>query len=225
MSYTSLFFDLDDTLLDFGLAEASAIRKVLSQNALPSDDETIKIYSEINKSFWQRFERNEIKREDIFVNRFSCLLGRLGISFDPNILSKEYFCALADGFFKVQYAEEILSYLKQKGYNLYATTNGVSFTQLRRIKGSGLEGFFDGIFISEDSGFQKPDKRYFDYVISKIPEKNKENILIIGDSQTSDILGGINSGISTCFFNPKGKEKKYDSAFEISSLLDLKKIL
>ena len=98
-------------------------------------------------------------------------------------------------------------------------------TQFNRIKNSGLKQFFDDIFISEKAGHQKPEKEYFDYVISNIPEKNRENMLIIGDSQSSDILGGINSGIDTCWYNPNNENPKYKSNFEIKNLFQLKEIL
>lgn len=223
--YTSLFLDIDNTLLDFYKAEDAAVRKVLSKYALPSDDKTVKLYSDINRSFWERFERGEIPKESIFEGRFKTLLSLLGEERDSKAISDDYCKGLSEGYYKMDYADEILSYLKNKGYKLYATTNGFAFTQYNRIKKSGLDIYFDKVFVSEDTGFQKPEKEYFDYCIQNIDEKDRSKILIIGDSQTSDILGGINSGIDTCWFNPSGDTGKYFSKYVISNLLELKNIL
>lgn len=223
--YTSLLLDLDDTLLDFKAAEAKAIRKVLKNNSLPCDDEAVRTYSRINKSFWESFERGEIPKSAIFTGRFEKLLEVFGREGDPAALSAEYGKGLAEGYFTVEGAFQILDYLRDRGYKLYAATNGLSVTQNRRIAGSGLAPYFDRVFVSEDSGYQKPEREYYDYVISQIPEKDRRKILIVGDSQSSDILGGINAGIDTCWYNPAGLKARYESKFEISSLSELKSIL
>ncbi len=225
MKYTSLFLDLDNTLLDFDMAEAVAVRKVLAKHSLPCHDEAVMVYSQINLSFWKRFEMGEIPKDAIFEGRFRSFLEHYGCNGDVSAISKDYCKNLSEGYFTVEGAMEILRYLKERGYNLYATTNGFSFTQYNRIKHSGLEHFFDNVFISEDAGHQKPEKEYFDYVLDQIPEKDKSRILVVGDSQSSDILGGINSGLDTCWFNPKNDTPKYKSNYEISSLLELKNIL
>lgn len=225
MNYTSLLLDLDNTLLDFTMAEAHAIRKVLKLNGLPYDDKTVKTYSDINKSFWESFERGEIPKATIFTGRFEKLLEVLGRQEDPKNLSEEYGDYLAEGYFTVDGAFDILDYLRSRDYKLYAATNGRSATQYRRLEGSGLYKYFDMVFVSEDAGYQKPDKAYYDYVISKIPEKNRAKMLIVGDSQSSDILGGINSGIDVCWYNPNGEKAVYPSRYEISRLAELKEIL
>ena len=225
MSYTTLFLDLDNTLLDFYKAEYHAIKEVLKKYGFPYDDGTIKIYSDINLSFWKRFEKGEIKKSEIFEGRFLKLFEVLGKTADVKALSQDYFLALSDGYYTMDGALEILKYLKQKGYFICATTNGISLTQHKRIKNSGLEPYFDKVFVSEDAGHQKPEKEYFDFVIDNIPEKDKSKILIIGDSQSSDILGGINSGIDTCWFNTENSSASYKSKYEIANLSELKNIL
>ena len=184
---TSLFLDLDNTLLDFNAAEAHAVRKVLKSHGLPHDDAAVALYSDINRSYWERFERGEIPREAIFEGRFKTLFEKLGVTGDTAKISKDYCFNLSEGYFKVEGADEILTYLKKRGYKLYAATNGISLTQHKRIRGSGLFKYFDGVFVSEDTGHQKPEKEYYGYIIEKIPEKDKANILILGDSQSSDI--------------------------------------
>lgn len=223
--YTSIFLDIDNTLLDFYKAEAVAVKRVLEQYSLPSDNDAIKLYSNINKNYWEAFERGEIPKSAIFEGRFKTLLEHFGEQRNTADISKDYCSNLSEGYFKMDGADEILTYLKNKGYKLYATTNGLASTQFKRIKNSGLEAYFDKIFISEDAGHQKPEKEYFDYVINNIEEKDKQKMLIVGDSQSSDILGGINSKIDTCWFNPNNDTAKYESKYTIFSLEEIKNIL
>ena len=225
MKYTSLFLDLDNTLLDFHKAEEMAIRKTLTEFNLPSDQKTVKLYSDINRSFWQSFERGEIPKNAIFEGRFKTLLSVLNEEREVEAISQIYCKSLSEGYYKMDGADDVLAYLKDKGYKLYATTNGFAFTQYNRIEKSGLGKYFDKIFVSEDVGFQKPEREYFETCISKIPEKDKTKILVVGDSQSSDILGGINAGLDTCWFNLDGDTPKYKSEYEIGHLKELKNIL
>lgn len=223
--YTTIYFDLDNTLLDFTKSEHTAITSLLRKYALPSDDKTAFIYSEINRSFWESFERREIKKEEIFAGRFRKLLEVLKEERDADNMASDYFMLLSEGYDVIDGAFEILKYLREKGYKIYATTNGVAFTQYKRVKNSGLEPLFDGVFVSEEAGHQKPEKEYFDYVTEHTDEKDRDKILVIGDSQSSDILGAVNSGIDSCWYNPKNAKPTHFSQYEISSLEELKKIL
>ncbi len=225
MKYTTLFLDLDNTLLDFKMAEANAITEVLKENNLPYDDDTVKLYSKVNLSFWKRFEKGEIPKSEIFEGRFKTLLSLLNKSGNTKKICDSYCKKLAQGYFLIEGAIDVLSYLKHKGYRLVATTNGFAFTQYNRIKKSGLEPFFERVFISEELGYQKPEKEYFLKCMELLDEDNPRSILIVGDSQSSDILGGINAGIDTCWFNIDNLEPKYPSVYEITKLEELKKLL
>ena len=225
MSYKVLFLDLDNTILDFNKAEENAIKRVLKKYDLPCDKEACEVYSRINRSFWERFEKKEIKREEIFEGRFKTLLSCFNEERNTKAIADDYCRFLSEGYFTVDGAIDILSYLKNRGYYLCATTNGAASTQYSRIENSGTKPFFDEIFVSEETGFQKPERQYFDFVLKNIPEKDRSQVLIIGDSQSSDILGGINSGIDTCWFNPDGLKPKYKSKFEIKALEELRNIL
>ena len=225
MKYTTLYFDLDNTLLDFTAAERNAIAKLLTLHGIERKPEYISIYSDINREVWGRFERGEIKREDIFESRFVEFVNKIGKNADTQKMSEDYFPLLAEGHAVVSGAIEVLEYVKKKGYIICVTTNGVSKTQYKRIKDAGLCKYFDYVFISENTGHQKPEKEYFDYVLKNTPEKRRRNILIIGDSQSSDICGGINAGIDTCWLNENGDEAKYEATYEISNIGDLLDIL
>ena len=117
--YTSLFLDIDNTLLDFNKAEAVAVRKVLIKYSLPSDDTAVQTYSKINQVYWERFERGEIPKSDIFEGRFKTLLEHYGEERDTKAISDDYCKNLSEGYFKVEHAEEILGYLKDKGGYLF----------------------------------------------------------------------------------------------------------
>lgn len=222
----NVLLDLDDTLLDFHRAEAEAIRHTLREFGIDPTDETIRLYSKINRSCWEKLERGEYTREEVLHRRFDILFDTLGTSGDSHATQKLYEYRLSLGAYYLDGAEELLCELYGK-YRLYLATNGIVNVQSRRIKDSGIGKYFDGIFVSERIGYNKPDKRFFDAAFSEIPDFSLEETVIIGDSLTSDILGGLNAGIKTVFFNPKG----YDNAtsitphYEIRSLSELPRLL
>lgn len=223
--YTTLYFDLDNTLLDFSAAEYSAIRKLFTLHNLPISDENIAKYSAINHTWWERFEKGEIKKSEIYSGRFREYLDYYKLNGNPEKMAEDYFDFLSLGFDLMEGADKALEYIKEKGYTVCVTTNGMSRTQYRRIENCNIKQFFDYIFVSEDAGHQKPEIEYFDYVMANTPEKDKSKILVIGDSMSSDILGGINFGVDTCWLNPKGLKGMYDCTYEIDNIMHICDIL
>ncbi|MBP3706320.1 MAG: YjjG family noncanonical pyrimidine nucleotidase [Clostridia bacterium] len=223
--YTTLFFDLDDTLIDFQKSESNAIKKVLKKFELPSNDENVKLYSKINLSYWKKYEIGEIEKSEIFINRFITFLSELGYSRNPEELNKYYFSMLSQEYPLIDGALAVLKNARNNGLKICITTNGYSYTQFRRIKESRIGDYTDFIIISEDAGFQKPEKGYFDYAMNKCGEVDRKRILIIGDSQSSDISGAINSNIDSCWYNPKGQKANYHSKYEIKKLIELYDVL
>ncbi len=222
--YAAVFMDLDNTVFDFDRSEQVAVRAVLQKNGLPSDVETAAIYAKINQQYWQAFERGEIPREAIFVGRFRTLLETLGIGGDAETVSEDYFSALADGHDVIPGAVELLEWMHKNGIAVYATTNGVTRTQYKRLRDADLTRRFDGIFISEELGVQKPSIGYFDAIFKQIPFA-REQVLLIGDSISSDIMGGLNAGIDTCWYNPKGKTASVKPTYEVSDFDKIRFIL
>ncbi len=223
--YTTLYFDLDNTILDFTAAEYKAIRKLLELYGFPTTEEVVSTYSRINQKWWESFEKGEIEKSQIFAGRFRDLLTCFNFIGDADKMGEDYFELLSLGFDVVDGIENVLDYLKKKGYTICITTNGVSRTQYKRIDGCGLKKYFDYIFVSEDACHQKPEREYFEYVMSKTPEKDKSKILVIGDSMSSDILGGINFGVDTCWFNPKDRIATHKSTYEIANIMQICDIL
>ena len=222
----NILFDLDDTLLDFHRAEAEAIRYTLKEFGIDPTDENVKLYSKINRSCWAKLETGEYTREEVLHRRFDILFDTLGISGDSHETQKLYEYRLSLGAYYLDGAEALLEEIYGK-YRLYLATNGIVNVQSRRIKDSGIGKYFDGIFVSERIGYNKPDKRFFDSAFAEIPDFKHTETVIIGDTLTSDIKGGLNAGIKTVFFNPNGlkNDTGITPHYEISSLCELVTLL
>ncbi|MEG0735410.1 MAG: YjjG family noncanonical pyrimidine nucleotidase [Longicatena sp.] len=181
---------------------------------------------QINKELWNAYEDGEISREEVIYSRFGKLFQELGIQDDGIQFEDDYQDRLAHGHEMMEYAMEVVQALYQD-VDLYIASNGVSATQYQRLDESGLRPYFKDVFVSEEIGYQKPDVAYFDTCFKRIGEVNKRNVLIIGDSLSSDIQGGINAGIDTCWYHPRQevKETTLKSTYEITDLRELYKIL
>ena len=221
-----LFIDLDDTILDFHKAEALAIAKTLQSFGLEPTEEVVSCYSRINKGYWERLERKEVTREYLLVHRFADLFAQYGLTVDPVQCARTYEKYLGTGHYFLPGAREAVEALSKK-YKLYLASNGTSHVQAGRLESANISHFFEAIFISQEIGVNKPDKEYFDRCFARIPGFDKERAMIVGDSLSSDILGGKQAGILTCWVNPKGKTATPDLQpdYEIPSLSALEALL
>lgn len=201
----NVLFDLDDTLFDFHKAEKIALTKTLVHFGIDPTEETLALYSTINAAHWKRLELGEISREEVKVGRYRELFKTIGIECDPVKATAYYESMLAIGHYFMPGAPELLEELYRK-YRLYIVSNGTAKVQEGRIGSSGIAKYMDGIFISQILGANKPDKQFFDICFAEIPDFSLSETVIIGDSLSSDIKGGINAGITTVWFNPKGIE-------------------
>lgn len=222
----SIFIDLDNTILDFTKAERLALTKTLHDLNIEPNEEMMSLYSQINIEQWERLERGEADRDEILTRRFILFFEALGIKeegFKAEKIYEEYLC---QGHFFIEGAEETLESL-YKDCDLFIASNGIDFVQERRLQSAGIKKYFKNIFISENLGFNKPDKRFFLRCFETSPEISPERCLIVGDSLTSDILGGINAGIKTVWFNPNKIERRKDIVpdYEIYSLSQLPNLI
>lgn len=201
----NVLFDLDDTLFDFHKAEKIALTKTLVHFGIDPTEETLALYSTINAAHWKRLELGELSREEVKVGRYRELFKTIGVECDPVKATAYYESMLAIGHYFMPGAPELLEELYRK-YRLYIVSNGTAKVQEGRIGSSGIAKYMDGIFISQILGANKPDKQFFDICFAEIPDFSLSETVIIGDSLSSDIKGGINAGITTVWFNPKGIE-------------------
>lgn len=226
--YTTVFWDLDQTLLNFDRSMEYALREVFIQYGLEINGEITARYDAINKSYWNRLELGEITKEEVTVGRFRTLFEELGVTHvAPEELNVDYQQALGSVFFYMEGARELVLLLKEKGYRQYVVTNGVNSTQASKMKRSGLDRIMDGVFVSEVMGYPKPMKEYFDACFAALPDVRREECILVGDSLTSDMRGAENAGITSCWFNPKSRKKDVEvrTDYEIRCLEELIPIL
>ncbi len=219
MKYPIVLLDADDTLLDFAASEAAALGDMLASCGLPDTPEVRRRYSEINTEHWKRLERGEITRAQLKVSRFRQFLQELGSDADPAACNDAYMARLGSYSILLPGAEDLCRRLAEN-HRLYIVTNGSTDVQKRRLGASAILPYIQKVYISEEIGAQKPTKAYFDEVFADLGDPPREDVIIFGDSQTSDMLGGKNAGITTCWFNPKGKAPAGEWDYTVTRLED-----
>ena len=201
-----LLWDVDGTLLDFIAAEKAAVQTLFREFGLGEcTDEMVERYSRINKEYWERLERGELSKPEILVRRFADFFASEGLdaSKAPEF-NEQYQVRLGDTVVFCDDSYELLSSLRGR-MKQYAVSNGTVVAQTRKLRRSGFDRLLDGVFLSEELGYEKPATEFFDRVFAAIGEPDRERVLIVGDSLTSDITGGNRAGIRTCWYNPKGE--------------------
>ena len=222
-----VLIDLDDTILDFRKTEHSALKKTLESFGLEVTQKMLSDYSLINKAQWERLERGELTRGQVKTERYRLLFEKYSITaVRPAEMTARYEKNLAIGHFFVDGAEDLFSALS-KDYRLFLVSNGAKNVQFSRIESAGIEEYFERIFISEEIGFLKPEKEFFETALSSVDGFKKEEAVILGDSLTADIKGGKNFGVRTIWFNKYGIENMTDIKpdFTVNSLSEAKNIL
>lgn len=221
-----LFLDLDDTILDFAQAERVALTRTLTAFRVEPTAAVIERYSQINKGCWKRMERGELTRDQLRVVRFAEFFAELGMMADVEAVAKTYVENLSIGHWFLPGAEEAVERLSKK-YRLFLASNGMASVQKGRMTSANLYRFFEQSFVSEEMGAAKPSKAYFDAAFARIPGFDPSRAMMVGDSLTSDIQGGINAGIPTCWVNPGNKFRRDDIIpdYEIQSIAQLEELL
>lgn len=229
MKYQFLLFDLDNTLLDFNLAEDKALNTLFTKYGVKNEEiELYKaFYKPLNQELWKKLEQKLITREELLRTRFYKLFSHFGIELDGEVLAKEYEFILGEHGDHIDGAIELLEELQDSGFQIIAISNGVSKIQRSRLFLSEVTSFLKEIFISEEMGVQKPDIEFFQMVESKVNLFDKEKSIVIGDSLSADIQGANNYEIDCVWYNPDKKENTGTArpTFEVGNFEELKKLL
>ena len=206
MAYNCVLLDFDETLVSFTESEAISITKVYNKYNIPATEENIAFYHNENERLWREFEKGKIKKKDIERNRFGKVIEKFGLTgVTGDRMNRDYInylknsAILYDG--AIEFLEDIEDYA-----TIAIVTNGIESVQQNRLKLSRVIDFADGVFTSEKMGFNKPDKRIFINALKNLGIENYKKVLVVGDNLHSDIKGGINAGLDTCWVNFTGAE-------------------
>lgn len=220
-----ILWDIDGTLLNFEKSEKYAIRKCFSLFELGEcTDEMLAKYSKINRRYWEGLEKGELSKSEVLIGRFQEFFKEQNLPVEKaEAFNAEYQMRLGDKAFYCDAGEQIVQQLKERGIRQYAVTNGTITAQQRKLKISGLDKLLDGVFISDVIGVEKPNIGFFEAVWHEIGFYKKNEVMIVGDSLTSDIQGGNNAGILCCWYNPKSQpnNKGVHIDYEIKDLREV----
>lgn len=220
--YNCIMMDIDNTLLDFDAAERKALLETLQQFSLPCDEAAISRYHEINSSLWGELNKGKIRRDKLVVERFDRFVKEVGAAAKATELNRAYTEHLATHADVIPGAEEALQELAEVA-TMIAVSNGTESVERGRLKLSGFEKYFDDIFISEAVGVSKPNPKIFQMAMRKLGIEHSDKVLVVGDSLSADIQGGVNAGLDTCWVNMKGLENEsgLTPTYEVKALSEL----
>lgn len=219
----TVLLDVDGTIMNFGMGQRCAFTETCEKLGYPVTEESYLLFDGINKGYWKLFEKGEVEKNELIIRRFIDYFAKTGIDGDPYKTEEIYQELLGEQVFYIDGALEGVKYLHSK-YDVHVVTNGVERTQKNRARKSGLINYIDKLFISEEVGYQKPQKEFFDYVFNHV-SADRETTVIIGDTQSSDILGGKNAGIGTIWFNRKHEVGEIVPDAEITAWEEIYRIL
>ena len=223
MRFDTVLIDIDDTLFDFRKSSYQALVKAFSEIGFSFGEQEMREYEVFNNQMWKSFELGEIEKDFIYAERFRRYFAARGLDIDPAEFNTDYLNGLAQGYAFMPHCRELLEALHGK-YKVFIVTNGDAFAQRSRIERSGLAHLFDGVFISEELGCSKPEKGFYDKVFEIVGQEYRACSLMVGDSLTSDMQGGRNAGIPTCFYGTReNADERCD--YVIEDLLELLPLL
>lgn len=229
-TFTTILWDVDNTLLDFNYSCRESLRQGFQAMGQTLTEEMLSRYFEINDKYWKMFERGEITKDEVLYKRFEEFFREYGLLDLPGVSIDSFRIEFQKSLGNIySYLDDSLSICKalQTKFKQYIVTNGVSSTQRSKLGLSGFSDVMTGLFISDEIGAPKPTKEYFEYCLEHIEEKDKERILLVGDSLTSDIKGANSAGIKACWYNPKEQvlPEGYHVDYEIMDLHQIFEVL
>jgi 2-haloacid dehalogenase len=226
MAYQWILFDVDNTLFDFDRSEKYALEQAFYDYEIPFSEEFVAIYHQVNKQCWKAFEEGEMDQSTLRSRRFELFLEKIGSKGDAQKMGTNYLQHLANTDFMIDGARPLLNRLLGK-YKMAIVTNGLQDVQRPRVRKTKTEHYFETIIVSDEIGVSKPGRAFFEHTFEQIGQPAKSETLLVGDSLNSDIRGGNDFGIDTCWFNPGNQrnESEISPNFEIDKLSLLEAIL
>lgn len=224
--FTTVLFDIDNTLLDSARSEQLVLQKLLETYGYTADEKLIANYRRINQEYWAKFNSGLIDRADLMRDRFAELFGLYKLNIPVDVFAAQYLEAFSNSAIPMTGAVELCRDLCRSGYHLYTASNGVWKVQKNRMDLAGLSSYFNGFFVSDKIGCPKPNKRFFEYILERLEEKDIHRILMVGDELSADISGAVEMGIAACWITKEGIEPTGDRvlpAFTIHSLEELRR--
>ncbi|MFC1978915.1 YjjG family noncanonical pyrimidine nucleotidase [Chloroflexota bacterium] len=226
MKYKWLLFDADSTLFDYDKAEALALQATFEQFGYAFEPAYLAAYRKINERVFELYAQGSITTQQVRVGRFEQLSEVLGIELDCAPFGDAHIANLAKGAYLIDGAQDAVSTLCRKA-DLAIITNGLLDVSKPRAAKSSIGKYFKDVVSAEEIGVSKPNARFFEIALDRIGNPPKEAVLIIGDNLISDIKGGYDFGIDTCWFNPTRLKHNHDIeiTYEINHLSELLHIL
>lgn len=219
--YKYILCDLDNTILDFKKGEECAIKRVFESEGVTFSNELYTRYHDINIGLWRELEAGKVDKRHVLTHRFEVFFKTLDIDVDGAVKEQIFRENINNSHDLVDGALQFLYYLKSKGYILCTATNGVFYTQMKRMKDAGILDYFTHHFISEEIGFEKPHHNFFKHCIETLGVTDLSQVLMIGDTYTSDIIGAQRFGIDSCYYGVK----QVDATYHIEKLSEIENIL
>ena len=225
-AYHWILLDLDNTIFDFSTSSKLAFSAFLNDFDIVEQDDYYRLYEKVNTLAWRKLETGEIDSDEVKWRRFMDFFKSIGSDKDPHQANECYLDHLVDNFRFIHQAEDIVDYLS-KYYKLAAVTNGLKKVQRPRLFKSGIMDAFSTVVVSEEVGVAKPQKAFFDVAFKSMGSPFKDRVMIIGDNLSSDIKGGLDYGIATCWYNHEQieNETEFLPHFEVKKLKEVKEIL
>jgi 2-haloacid dehalogenase len=220
--YQTLLFDLDSTLFDAETSEDAAYEETLRLGGVDDPTRFRDLYNEINGALWAAVERGEVTPTVVRDLRFEQLVEQARLDADPAVLADTFVAGMGNHGELYDGAREVLESLSDSA-SLALVTNGLSEVQRTRVDRLNLAPFFDAIVVSSEVGVAKPSPGFFDVVFERLGWPSKETALMVGDSLTSDMRGGHDYGLATCWYNPGRRQTNQSdiTTHEISDLAEL----
>lgn len=220
----AVLIDIDDTIFDFEKCSKNAFKKTLKKLDLSYKEKDFSYFNKVNDILWTKQKLGNINIEEVFIERSNMMSKYFGLDIEKEIFNNLFVEFLYDEIEMIDEVEGLLSYLSDK-YQIFAASNGVYDMQVNRIKKSNLDKYFKDIFVSDKIGFEKPDKRFFQKIMNFTKFSNND-LIMIGDSIKSDIIGAKNSNIKSIYFNKENKKNSDKNfTYQVKNLSEIKKIL